>query len=82
MFINQTWSVEQIPQYKVRNNSIIVHSYLDELGSMVHLFSYQEPLPHEDTLALPNAVRMGKELGHLMIRKAGFRRTQLLSAWI
>ena len=49
MFVNQTWSVEQIPQYKIHNNSIIVYSYPDELGVMVHLFSYQEPMPHGDT---------------------------------
>lgn len=79
IFVNKTCSVEQMPQFKIHNNSVIAYSYLDELKGMVHLFSYQES-PSLETLTLSNVVRFGKELGHLLVINSGFRRTQLFSA--
>lgn len=57
ILVNKTCSVEQIPQYKIHNNSLIVYSYPDELGGMVHLFFYQE-LP---SLGDTDTVQLGLE---------------------
>lgn len=82
LLISKTHSVGQVSQYKIHNNSMIVYSYPDELGDMIHLLSYQEPLSLEDTDRSGTAVRIAKELGHLLIRNIGFRRTQHFSAWV